>query len=220
MESLIIGAGEIGKSLHKVLGGDIRGKEPHQGHYDIIHICFPYDSSFISQVEIYQNQHTPKYTVIHSTVPVGTSRKCNAINSPCLGIHPYLEESFKIFTKFLGGENAGEVADYFRRANIKVYITDKPETTELMKILDTTHYGVEIEIVKDIKRQCDKFGVPFEAWTLWVNNYNDGYEKLGHPEYKKPNLVPNMQPIAGHCVIQNTELLETPFTKLLKELNA
>lgn len=219
MDSLIIGAGEIGKSLHKVIGGDIRDREPKQGHYDIIHICFPYDSAFFSQVEAYQCQHTPKYTIIHSTVPVGTSRRCNAIHSPCLGVHPYLEESFKTFTKFLGGEKAGEVADFFRRANMKVYITDKPETTELMKILCTTKYGVDIEYVKDVKRQCEKFGVPFEMWTLWTDNYNKGYVKLGQEQFVRPNLIPNMQKIAGHCVMPNTELLETEFTKLLKELN-
>ncbi|MCK9370829.1 hypothetical protein M0R04_13045 [Candidatus Dojkabacteria bacterium] len=217
--SLIIGAGEIGKSLHKVIGGEIRDKEYVQGHYDIIHICFPYDSAFISEVEIYQNQHTPKYTVIHSTVPVGTSRKCNAIHSPCLGVHPYLEESFKTFTKYLGGENAGEVADYFRRANIKVYITDLSETTELMKLLCTTKYGVDIEYVKDVKKQCDKYGVPFEMWTLWTDNYNQGYKKLWQEQFTRPNLIPNMQKINGHCVMPNTELIDTPFTKILKELN-
>lgn len=220
MDSIIVGRGEIGKSLHAVLGGDITDITFLPGKYDILHIAFPYKSKeFIDEVKRYQELYSPKYTVIHSTVPVGTSRQCNAIHSPCLGIHPYLEESLKTFTKFLGGENAGAVSDYFRRHNVKVYITDKSETTELMKLLDTTHYGIEIEIVKDIKRQCDKYGVPFEAWSLWVDNYNSGYDKLGHSEYKKPNLIPNMQKIDGHCVMPNTELIETPFTNILKELN-
>ncbi len=220
MESIIIGNGEIGKSLHKVIGGDIRGKEAEWARgYDIIHICFPYSSEFIEQVKGYQKGYNPKYTVIHSTVPVGTSRKCNAINSPCLGVHPYLEESFKTFTKYLGGENAGEVADYFRRANIKVYITDKPETTELMKLLCTTKYGIDIEYAKDVKRQCDKYGVPFEMWTLWTGNYNHGYRKLGQGQFVRPNLIPNMQKINGHCVLPNTELIDTPFTQILKDLN-
>jgi hypothetical protein len=162
---------------------------------------------------------TPKYTVIHSTVPVGTSRKCNAIHSPCLGVHPYLEKSFKTFTKYLAGENAGEVADYFRRADIKVYITDKPETTELMKMLCTTFYGVCIEYTKDVKRQCDKYGIPFEMWTLWNGNYNTGYKKLGQEQFIRPNLIPVMNKISGHCVMSNTELIETEFTNLLKKLN-
>jgi hypothetical protein len=220
MNSLIIGEGEIGKSLFNVVGGHIAKGRPTMREvkyrYDIIHICFPYSKEFIKEVKRYQRLFKPRYTIIHSTVPVGTSRKCKAIHSPCLGIHPYLSESFKTFTKFLGGERAGEVADYFRRVGMKVYITDKSETTELMKILDTTHYGIEIEYVKDIKRQCDKHKVPFEMWSLWVDNYNQGYEKLGHSEYKKPNLIPNMQKIDGHCVMPNTELIDTKFTRLLK----
>lgn len=223
MKSLILGQGEIGSSLHKVIGGDIVDRYDENTNnnlnYDIIHICFPYSDEFVSEVKRYQRLFNAKYTVIHSTVPVGTSRKCNAIHSPCLGVHPYLEKSFTTFTKYLSGEKAGEVADYFRRKNIKVYITDKQETTELMKILCTTKYGVDIEYVKDVKRQCDKYGVPFEMWTLWTENYNEGYKKLGQEQFTRPNLIPNMQRIAGHCVIPNAELLETRFTKLIKELN-
>jgi hypothetical protein len=220
MKSLIIGNGEIGKSLHAVIGGDITGVTIKPDSYDIIHICFPYSKDFIDEVKRYQELFNPKYIVIHSTIPVGTSRKCGAIHSPCVGVHPYLEESFKTFTKYLGGEQAGEVADYFRRCDIKVYITDKPETTELMKILCTTKYGMDIEYTKEVKRQCDKFGVPFEMWTLWTNNYNQGYIKLGQEQFVRPNLIPNMQKISGHCVMPNTELLETKFTKFLKENNA
>jgi hypothetical protein len=220
MNSLVVGNGEIGNSLHKVLGGDITGKSYVKKDYDIIHIAFPYYKNFINEVKRYQKLYSPKYTVIHSTVPVGTSKKCNAIHSPCIGVHPYLEESLRTFTKFLGGKKAGEVSDYFRRANIKVYITNKSETTELLKLMCTTFYGVCIEYFKDVKRQCDKYGVPFEAWTLWNDNYNKGYIKLGQEQFVRPNLIPNMQKIAGHCVMPNTELFETEFTKLLIQLNA
>lgn len=221
MRSLIIGYGEIGKSLWNVLSPHhlvdaIDKGEENEGTYDILHICFPYSDKFIDAVKEYQLQYKPKYTVIHSTVPVGTSRQCDAVNSPCLGIHPNLESGFKTFTKFLGGEHASGVADYFRRAGLKVYIVEKSETSELMKILDTTFYGLCIEYTKDVKEQCEKFGVPFEAWTLWTNNYNEGYVKLGHPEYQRPNLIPIMTEIKGHCVRPNLELLETKFTQFLK----
>lgn len=228
MKTLIIGYGEIGKSLDEALnyettaidsGGVLSGTFVVTKEAEIMHICFPYSDKFIEQVKGYQEKYQPKYTVIHSTVPVGTSRQLGAIHSPVIGIHPHLTQSLKTFTKFLGGEQASEVADYFRRSGIKVCITDKPETTELMKILDTTHYGIEIEYVKDIKKQCDKFGVPFEMWSVWVNNYNWGYEVLGYPEYKKPNLTPIMTRQGGHCVLQNCEILETEFTKLIKRLN-
>lgn len=216
--SLIIGNGEIGKSLHKVIGGDIRDTEGEMGDYDIIHICFPYSDKFENEVKSYQILYSPKYTLIHSTVPVGTSRKLKAIHSPVIGRHPYLEESIRTFTKFIGGGNQ-EVIDYFRRCGMRVYPFDKPETTELMKILDTTFYGVCIEYTKEVKRQCDKFGVPFEAWTLYTNNYNEGYQKLGCPEFTRPNLSPVMGKIGGHCVVNNCNFLDNKFTNLIKENN-
>ena len=219
LKSIILGLGEVGKSLHNILGGDITGKTNIPLNYDIIHIAFPYDENFVREVKRYQKLYNPKYTVIHSTVPVGTSRKCNAIHSPVVGVHPYLEESLRTFTKFLGGKRAGEVADYFRKAGIKVYITDNPETTELMKLLCTTNYGIMVEYTKDIKRQCDKYKVPFEMWTLWNENYNKGYAKLGQEQFVRPNLIPIMDKIGGHCVIPNTKLIKTPFTDFLQKLN-
>ena len=227
MKTFIIGYGEIGKSLEKTLQlypltivgeeGIIKGAYDNR-ELEIMHICFPYSEKFISEVKKYQKKYKPKYTIVHSTVPVGTSRKLNAVHSPVIGLHPYLEKSLFTFTKFLGGEQAGEMADYFRRAGMKVYITDKQETTELMKIMDTTQYGIEIEFAKELKRECDKYEVPFEAWSLWVDNYNQGYEKLDYPEYKKPNLVPLMKKISGHCILPNVELLNNKFTKFLRDL--
>jgi len=224
MKTLIVGCGEIGKSMYQIFSPyyetqviDINEEATIKP--EIMHICFPYSDNFIEEVNKYSNIYNPKYIIIHSTVPVGTSRKLNALHSPCVGLHPFLEESIKTFTKFIGGKQAGEVADYFRRANIKVYITDKQETTELMKICSTTAHGMFIEYTKEVKRLCDKHKVPFELWTMWTDNYNKGYETLGHPEYKRPNLIPIMKRIGGHCVLPNLEFEETKFTKFLKELN-
>lgn len=225
MKTVIIGQGEIGESLAEALNEYDRmilDKHDHRqgnGDVEIIHICFPYSDNFISEVKRYQRMYKPQYTVIHSTVPVGTSRQCDAIHSPCVGIHPHLAKSLKTFTKFLGGEKASEVAQYFRRAGISVYLFDDPETTELMKTLSTSFYGLLIEWTKEVKRQCEKYGVPFEAWTLWTNNYNKGYDILGYPEYMRPNLVPIRTKIGGHCVIPNLDFLEGDFFDLIKELN-
>lgn len=218
MKTLIIGAGEIGNSLFEVLSEnyecDIVDKFPKHdkgneinGTFEIIHICFPYSEEFINQVREYQKVYIPKYTVIHATVPTGTSTEVGAIHSPIVGIHPHLKESIKTFTKFLGGENASEVGDYFRRAGIKVYLFDKAETTELMKIMSTTFYALMIEYTKGIKRLCKTYEVPFEAWTLWTKNYNEGYTKLGYPEYNRPNLVPIMTGQHGHCTQSNSVML-------------
>ena len=222
MKSVIIGAGEIGTALmgvledyHPVLHDPAIGLIA-RGEFDIMHVCFPFSPAFVQVVGDYQKQFQPKYTVIHSTVPPGTSRELQAIHSPVIGLHPHLEESLTTFVKYLAGEQASEVADYFRRAGMRVYLFDKPETTELLKILDTTFYGLCIEFTKDVKRLAVEHGIPFEAWTLYTDNYNKGYQVLGYPEYTRPNLTPIMKRIGGHCVLPNTTLLKTRFTEFLR----
>lgn len=234
MKSLIVGKGQIGTALGRVLedyepifldfqldlhlyAGEYIAKNP----IEILHICFEYSDKFVQSVKNYQKIFKPKHTVIHSTVPVGTSRKCGAIHSPVTGIHPKLESGIRTFVKYLAGEGASEVADYFRRAGLRVYLFDKPEVTELGKLSQTTFYALMIEYAKDLKRQCDKLGVSFsEVYTLPSQNYNEGYEKLGHPEFKMPLLAPIMTKQGGHCTINNCNLWDTPFTRFVKTMNA
>lgn len=220
MKNLVIGTGEIGSALADILHCDsVDIHHEQKGIYDILHICFPYSDTFVDSVSKYQAMYSPMYTVVHSTVPPYTCLKVNAIHSPVIGIHPFMKEGLLTFTKFLAGEGASEVADVFRRAGIKVYIVKDSTSTELMKILDTTFYALCIEYAKDVKRQCDTAGVPFELWTVWTDNYNQGYNKLGYPEFTRPNLTPIMKRQGGHCTINNCELLDTDFTNLIKKLN-
>lgn len=226
MTSLIIGAGEIGRALHKVLSDvhDVGLRDVEPGADDpktveLLHVCIPFSAKFCEIVNEYRKRYQPKYTVVHSTVPPGTCTWLSAVHSPVIGIHPHLEKGIRTFVKFLAGPDASNVADYFRRAGLRVYLFDYPETTELMKVLDTTFYGICAEYTKDVKRQCDKYNVPFEAWSLWTNNYNTGYNQLGYPEFTRPNLVPIMKTLGGHCVRQNAALIDTPFTELIQKLN-
>ena len=224
LSTLILGYGQIGKALEKVLvdysPDHLDKNETTTRTYDIIHICFPYSETFIDDVKNYQTLYKPKYTVIHSTVPIGTSRKVNAVHSPVIGIHPHLATSIKTFKKFLGGSQASGVADYFRRAGCNVYLFDDQETTELAKLSKTTFYAMTIEYVKMLKRICDEKNLSFtEVYTTFVTEYNRGYEALGYPEIKIPNLVPIMREQGGHCTIPNCDLWTNDFTEFVKEQN-
>jgi hypothetical protein len=233
--TIVIGGGEIGNSVYNVLSneyevdlydikypkGDL--EEMEKNTYVYMHICFPYGNDFIEQVNKYKEIFKPKYVIVHSTVRVGTCSDLGAYHSPCLGIHPDLTISMKTFTKFISGGTAdgrAHLANYFRRAGLTIYLTDKSETTELSKIMCTTYYGMNIEFTKEMKRQCDLYGVPFEFWTIWNNNYNQGYTRLNHPEYVRQNLVPMMSEQGGHCTIPNTKLLDNNFTRLLDIMNS
>lgn len=221
MKNLIIGLGEIGTAMRSILecdGYDL-GHEL-EGEYDIIHICFPYSSHFYSYVKDYQKKFNAKYTVIHATVPVGTSRKLGAIHSPVRGVHPHLEQSIRTFVKYFGGENTEAVSSVFLEKGIKVAVCDKPETTELMKIVDTTGYGVNILIEKEIYRLCEEYGVSFkDVYTEANRTYNEGYENIGMPQFKKYILEHKEGKIGGHCIMPNAELLDTWMNSLLKEKN-
>ncbi len=214
MKTLIVGMGEVGIALHQVLDDyapltlDIN-ETPFTDTFEILHICFPYYETFIEDVRVYQERYQPKFTVIHSTVPVGTSRRCKAIHSPIRGIHPRLRDGIKTFVKLIGGEQASDIADYFRRVGLRVMLFDKSESTELAKLLETESYRVNIEFCHRAKQLADEYSVPFhEAYTLQAQTYNEGYVALGHPEYQRPILQPITGPIGGHCVIPNQFLLK------------
>lgn len=215
--SVIVGAGEVGNALLEVLFEyQPQLHDPTKGliafdadYIDYLHICFPYTDTFVEEVKNYQLQFHPKHTIIHSTVPVGTTRQVGATHSPIRGIHPHLQEGIKTFVKFLGGEEASEVADYFRKAGLKVMLFDKAETTEAMKLFDTEYYRVCIEFAHKVKKYCTEHDLNFhEVYTLGNLTYNDGYTMLDHPEFVRPVLQPIMLPIGGHCVMPNKKLLE------------
>lgn len=229
MNSLIVGYGEIGRALEKVLvhyyqvwnvdkDGSLIGRGVNGYGYinpnpkfEILHICFGYSDEFISEVKRYQELYKPKYTVIHSTVPVGTCREidCYSIHSPCIGQHPFLEEGLRTFPKMLGGEWASQVADYFRRAGLKVVLFDKQETTESAKLFLTEYYRECINFTKRVKTYCDKHDLSFhEIYTIPNEIYNSGYKKLGYEEFVRPILQPIMTPISGHCVEPNKLLIK------------
>ena len=217
MKTLIVGSdGEVGRALMEVLkvyrpsGIDNRYPHYYSEQPDIMHVCFPYSEKFIDEVKTYQEKYKPKYTIIHSTVPMGTSRKCTALHSPIRGIHPQLADGIKQFVKFIGGEEASEVADYFRKANLRVMLFDKSETTEAMKLWDTQYYLECIRFAQRVKRYCDKHGLNYsDVYRLPNRDYNESYTILGHPEFVRPILEPIMtDKIGGHCLSPNEELLK------------
>lgn len=217
MRTVIVGFGEVGKALGAILHKmytvqviDLNNNITHDTDFDYMHICFPYNEGFVKQVIEYQEKLKPKFTIIHSTVPVGTCAQIpGAVHSPIRGLHPNLESGIRTFPKFLGGENASQVADYFRRADIKVILFDKTETTEALKLFDTEYYRTCIEFAKRVKNFCHKEDLNFtEVYTIANQTYNEGYTKLGHPEYVRPVLQPIMTEIGGHCLLPNQKLIE------------
>lgn len=233
MKSLIIGQGEVGNSLYNILPKsyirDIKDEifidnykiTPTEEYltFKYLHICFPYTNNFVEQVKKYQKAYKPKYTIIHSTVPVGTTRKCNAYHSPVRGIHPNLEQGLKTFTKYLAPKSK-KLKRYFKKAGIEIEFMNKPEETEMAKIMSTNYYAWNIIFQKEMYKLCKKYKLDFDkVYTDWNNSYNVGYIKLDKPEVIRPVLKQIDGKIGGHCLTPNTKLLKTKITNFIKKYN-
>lgn len=210
---VVVGLGEIGSALQTIFKADgvDRGKNvtASEPHYDWLHIAFPYSEKFVQYVKEYQKKFTPKYTIIHSTVPMGTSGLCNANHSPVRGVHPNLVDGILTFKKFVGGPDCWEIAKEFKHYRIDCMCVREARQTEALKLLDTTQYGVQIVINKQIHEFCKKHKLDFNVvYTLANQTYNEGYMKLFRPEVVRPYLKFIDGQIGGHCVLQNALLLQ------------
>lgn len=207
----VIGLGEIGKALQEILkcdGEDLKIQAPLK-HYDYLHIAFPYDDYFEKEVKKYQDKFTPKFTIVHSTVPIGTCEKLNAHHSPVRGVHPNLVDGILTFKKFLGGPQAFDIANELKKYRINCMCVREARHIEALKLIDTTQYGMMICINKEIYKWCQKNGVDYNiVYTLGNETYNDGYVKLFRPEVVRPHLTYMEGQIGGHCVLPNAKILE------------
>jgi len=80
--------------------------------------------------------------------------------------------------------------------------------------MDTEYYRACIEFAQRVKNLCKMHDVPFaDVYTLANLTYNEGYTKLGHPEFVRPVLEPIMKEIGGHCVLPNKKILEDMAAK-------
>lgn len=224
MRGVILGTGEVGSSLYKVLKKtypDIRmyGKHNETHWVDILHICFPYSKSFVKEVKRYKKLHKPKYIVIHSTVPIGTSKKLEAFHSPIRGVHPNLDKGIKTFVKYLAPKNR-KLVRYFKKAGIKIKNVDNSEDTEAGKIWSTTAYGWNIALEKMIYQHCKENNLDFDiVYTDFTKTYNDGYEKLKMFHVKRPILKHISGKIGGHCIIPNLKFLKSNVSNIIKKIN-
>lgn len=232
---LVVGdKGEVGSALYKILyeafsdnveGIDQENKVEGLQEFDFIHICIPFSDTFIRTVITYDNAWKKKdgITVIHSTVPLGTTRILGAVHSPIHGIHPNLYHGIKTFIKFIGAVDKSKailLSEIYRQAGIKPYIVENSETSELSKLGCTTRHGLMIIEQKEFKRQCEEVGANFEeAYTLWNGLYSMGYRELGMP-YLQRTIVKDMPgKIGGHCILKNAGLIENPIGDFVLERN-
>jgi hypothetical protein len=231
-KTLVIGAGEIGKSLKNVLKKaydvvlkDREALDTNNETYRVINICYPYSDGFFNVTKKYIELYKPELTIIHSTVKPGTTKLLGrgVVHSPVNGRHPYLEESILKFVKFVGGNDISsvyEAVNYLNKADIRTQVFSNSLTTEVAKIGCTSRYGLALVEMKEFAKTCEEFGVDFtQAYTEWNNGYNEGYGKLNEFRFIRPVLFPMSGSIGGHCVVPNCDLLDNFVTQVIKSRN-
>lgn len=224
MKQLVIGLGEVGSAIRDILnceGYDVKsGMKSPEGQFDVLHVCFPWSDTFISDVAKYQGFFRADMVIVHSSVPVGTCDTAGWVHSPIRGVHPNLKQGILTFVKYFGGKDADKAAKIFKDIDIMVTLTEKAATTEALKLWDTTQYGIMIMLEKEIYSWCIKNGLdPEIVYTDANHTYNIGYESLGRPEVTRPYLKHMDGAIGGHCVIPNAKLLKAGMAELLLEFN-
>jgi len=228
-KAIVVGLGETGMPLWQVLDaaypGEILGYDPKKEGFDkrpteladILHVCLPWGPNFKELVWEYQGGHLPALTVIHSTVPVGTTKQFeNAVHSPILGRHGRMREDIQTYTKWIGGPLAEKAASFFEKAHLRCRTVETADETELLKLMCLAKYGVSIAFAFYQQKLCDEIGVPFEHVMDWDANYNEGV----YPSKKRPLIEPDSSgKIGGHCVIPGTRILEEMCSNdMLKEV--
>jgi len=243
---MIVGYGEIGKSVHGLYEGkskqdytiitkdfgdsveidgimywskaasDILRAYP----IDILHVCIPWNKTFVKDVSRYIKKHEPELTIIHSTVPVGVTNEIDdetasiteLVHSPVMGTHPDLTESMKTFRKIIGPlsqEGANLAVLHFLKLGVQCEIYDSPRESELAKLLSTSYYGWNIAFMQSAWETCDDLDVDFDQVYKRTNQiYNDGYKKFDKENVVRPILTYMGRGIGGHCVWENAMILK------------
>lgn len=233
----ILGYGQIGKAIREFYNTEyavwIQEKTtpgsvfPDVIPLDVLHICIPWSKEFIDTVLREVRDHCPAgLTIIHSTVPVGTTQHIAKelgshagkflVHSPVRGVHPDLKKGIETFPKYIGADFSGAgrlVAEHFIELGIKPVVLFKSKTSELLKLLDTTYYGLAIAFHAYAADLCERENVPFDPVMTAANKtYNEGYEELGKPGVVRPVLYPpDDGKIGGHCIIPNAKILSEQF---------
>lgn len=218
---LVIGAGEIGKSVGAVLGKkltvfmrDIDG--PKFAKIDVLHIAFPYSETFTDQVRNYIEMYDPKLVIVYSTTPIGTCEKISksVVHSPVEGRHPDLQKSIELGVRWIGVADpaAANQAVALWAPFVKVVrAVTSSAYTEVLKIRSTSKYGVNLVWTDYEKQITDLVGMDFDLIKQFDEDYNNLYYDLGYPEFQRYILDPPNGEIGGHCVTQNAELLDKQF---------
>ena len=186
-----------------------------------MHIAFPFskdtfNDSVIRNIKDWQ----PENTIIHSTIPIGTTRQIEKdcdygttlFYSPIRGRHPNLAPALRQFPKWYATSILGEyderITAYFAAAGIQTRRAPSFEALELMKLWETTSFALQLTMWMEIENELKKLPgdrrANMNAMKSWLWEKRKCYDgDIG--------LVPVLDvvpgPLGGHCLSSNIGLL-------------
>jgi len=225
---LVVGLGEIGTAIASFLKNrpnislQTRDKKNKKIilPIDVMHICYPYTNDFVKTTLQYRRKYEPELILIESTVLPGTTGeiqhflekyniKTMLCHSPIRGRHAEgLENGLLKYTKFIGPARPefGSIAEhYYNSLGLKTCVCRDALTTEFIKILSTTYYGLMIAYWQEIRRITKQFGLAENEIRQWFLTST----LESHFQHMRPVFYPSK--IGGHCVMPNLHLLNRVF---------
>lgn len=222
--NLIIGNGQIGSALfcifkdaHETYIRDIAPQTIPDIAKGVLHIAYPYSAGFERSVEDYVALYRPRLTIIHSSVPVGTTDSIKAMNvvySPVRGRHPFLVDQIPHYVKWVAGnsEDVDIACDFFGACGLETQISTNPKTLEFAKMLSNVHMGLEIAWKQETRRMAQYFGLSHQTIEEWEQSYQDGYLDADELHLIRPMM--KSDPIGGHCILECMDMLDSGYHSL------
>jgi len=176
-----------------------------------------FSDKFISTVIDYIEEYEPKAVIIHSTVRVGTTSivsrhtegKIPVFYSPIRGVHERFLNDLKRYQKFIAPARAQYEDAMADRFEYIVWVTNV-DSLELTKLMETTYYGYLIAFRKDVDKMFTDMKLDPDVFWAFCDEI---HEYLGN----RPVMFNDGEPIGGHCVIPNLDLLPDTFN-MYKEI--
>lgn len=213
------GKGQVGNAIANILenhGQDVaildKGFRPKAWPKEsVLHVCIPHSKEFVRDVKSEMSRYSPSLVIVHSTVPVGTTRKLGQMtaHSPVRGQHDRLEWSLLRFMKYVAGttKKSGKRAfDHLQASGFPVTLWGKPEDTELMKMLCLSRYLNDLAFYESAYQICLNNKVSPAFMLQWTDSYNDGY---AGSKYVRPRFDFPRGKVGGHCVMPVSKMLAT-----------
>jgi len=181
---------------------------------DYLNICIPYSDEFVDIVNNYVDKFKPELTVIHSTVPIGTTKKIKGlvVNSPVRGKHPQITECLKKYIKYVGYNDDQSyllAKGYLEKAFTASFIKNS-DTTEFMKLASLAFYLAYLGVADEVNDLAEKLDVPYSEIKGWIMTQNAEIDNY-YDNMRWPILEPPKGKCGGHCVM--------PVSKMFLEVS-